>query len=1019
MLQLFAVPRLTSSSESLNLPLNKPFSLLAYLAFRADWVSRDELLLLYYADIDEKSARHRLRQLAYRAKKYDWAAGFEQNDDSFRWLIDNDAKQFQDAMRQNNYAEALKFYQGEFLAGLKDEESAGYETWLELTRNDLKLQWLEAASKHSGELERRGAYTDAVTVLSDVWQQEPLAEMLLQSLMRCHYLNDSTRDALDCFERFKTLLHEEMGIEPEAATLELAQNIANNKLVAARPHNLPAQSTPFVGREAELEQIGELLKQENCRLLTLTGTGGMGKTRLALQAANRQIGQFEHGVFFVPLAPVASHTGVAAAAADALNLSSHGQASLAAQVLDFVRDKDVLLVLDNFEHVLKAALWLTDLLEQSPRLHILVTSRERLKVQAEHQLKLHGLDVPESDARLEHSASVQLFIQSAKRLKPKFALQDNNRDAIANICRLVGGMPLAIELAASWITLLSPKDIQAEIERDVGFLSSDLQDFPERHKNIEALLEASWQRLDEDAKQGFRSLSIFPSSFSQEAAQAVTGAGLRQLLVLEQRSLLQRNAQGHFETHPLLRQFASKKRQDESDTDTLEQAMAQYYCQFLAERIDTLFSENQDDTLQDIDADLQNILTALHYAVEHHALRQLSHALDSLYHFYFFRGWFSEAIEVFAGIIEALQNQADSLDHYIVLKRYQRCWLFFQHRSAKSRLIDEQLDDLMDFFEYNNMPGDLRFCMEMKAYRSFRQGAFETAKQLYLEMLESVPDGKDYPEKISILNNLGNVYTRLGDWQAAQGHYEHALKLSRHVGSPRQRAHTLIRLGDLYSDFGNYDESLAAFQEGLRLYQNMGNQYGIAVALNNVATVYHVLKDYPQASRYYRQSLRMSESVGDRAGIALSHLNLAEIAYDEKRFMEAVQEFEDALQLYKAVGYPWYETKAASLLASAYLANNQSNLAATTLREAVTNALELGSNTMMLDVLIHAANYLNAVKDIDPTDSFRLIWHHPNSYEDQRVLIRNILEDDAATFELPEAMPEDLTEVLRGVLEDI
>jgi diguanylate cyclase (GGDEF)-like protein len=371
--------------------------------------------------------------------------------------------------------------------------------------------------------------------------------------------------------------------------------------VGTQVSNLPVQLTPFVGRERELASIGAKLGDPDCRLLTLTGPGGVGKTRLAAEASLAHADAFAHGVCFVPLAPLQSVDAILLSVAQALSLDFRFSGDPQQQVLDHLSGKSMLLVLDNLEHLLDgarrdAADVVSEVLRAGTGVKVLATSRARLGVHGEHLILVPGMDypalarpaLPDGDAfpsptcgrgkdTLAHSPSpfsgrgekhsaVRLFVNSARRVHPGFALTDDAATHVAAICQLVEGLPLAIEMAAGWVGLLSPEEIAAEIQRSLDILQTDLRGVPadgiaggERHRSIRAVFDHSWDLLAEREREVFQGLSVFRGSFSREAAQEVTGASLGELMALASKSLLARASGGRYQVHELLRRYGAEK----------------------------------------------------------------------------------------------------------------------------------------------------------------------------------------------------------------------------------------------------------------------------------------------------------------------------------------------------------------------------------------------------------------------------------------------------------------------------
>ncbi|MFU8889498.1 MAG: ATP-binding protein, partial [Trueperaceae bacterium] len=559
-LALLAPPCVSEASGERPLPANKSTCLLLYLAFRADWVSREELALLFWPEGDESSTRHALRQLVYRARREPWADGLEVRDGRLRWLVDSDVARMRRALATADWAAAARAYGGPFLDGVDLPEAPGFEAWRDLERSNLHERYLEAVVRAAASLEARRAFGEATSLLRAALRHDPIAEEVLRSLIRCLAAMGDAGAVELAYARFAQDLADEVGGEPEEETRVLLGRLRSGERVGSRPHNLPGQATPFVGREAELRRIEGWLADPGTRLVSLVGPGGIGKTRLALQAAGDQLGAYADGVFHVALVEVAHEAGVAAAIGDAMRLQPHERGDPWARLADVLRDRETLLVLDNLEHLRPVGPRLAVLLERAPGLTLLATSREPLDLRAERSLTLGGLELPgEGDERTAKCDSVRLFVASARRADPSFSPQDGALDDVARLCRHVDGVPLAIELAAAWTACMSPAEIAREVERDLGFLRAPQQDVPERHRSLRAVLDAAWERLDDRERDLLARMAGFAGDADPSAIEAVTGGSRQTLLSLVRRSLVRRGADGRFGMHGLVRQYAAER----------------------------------------------------------------------------------------------------------------------------------------------------------------------------------------------------------------------------------------------------------------------------------------------------------------------------------------------------------------------------------------------------------------------------------------------------------------------------
>ena len=410
--------------------------------------------------------------------------------------------------------------------------------------------------------------------------------------------------------------------EPEPPTLAaIADRGSTDTLARPRPkHNVPAPTTPLIGREEELAELAQLLADPGTRLVTILSAGGMGKSHLAVAVALQQVERFADGVCWVALAPLTEAKELVLAIAAALGLQLQGQRTPEQQVGDFLHAKQLLLVLDNFEHLLEGAPLAGELLARAPQLSILVTSRQRLNLSSETVVFLDGLRFPaEQSADALAYPAVQLFLLHARRVRPHYRPDAQDVAGMVAVCRLVHGMPLGILLAAAWSGVISPAEIAAEIGRDLGFLQTDMQDIPTRQRNLRAVFLHTWSRLRSVDRTAFMRLSMFRGGVTAEAARHVTGATVDVLAALIDKALLRRLPNGRFEIHELLRQFAAEQlaaadTADEGTQSDPERQHSRYYLALLGEQ--RLEGPQQRVALDIIRADFENISVAWRWAVE-------------------------------------------------------------------------------------------------------------------------------------------------------------------------------------------------------------------------------------------------------------------------------------------------------------------------------------------------------------------------------------------------------------------
>ncbi|MBN1284629.1 MAG: AAA family ATPase [Anaerolineae bacterium] len=617
-------------------------------------------------------------------------------------------------------------------------------------------------------------------------------------------------------------------------------------------HNLPPQVTPFVGRAEEMDEITNLLTDPACRLLTLIGPGGIGKTRLALEAAAGQIRAYPDGVYFVPLQAVSSPEYIISTIAEAVRLQIYQAGDPRQQLLNYLGEKKLLLLLDNFEHLVEGVEIVSDILARAPGVKIIATSREALHLQEEWLWPVQGMRFPEIDRaqsgghlRIEDYSAVQLFVERARRMRADFSFEDE-QDGVFQVCALVEGMPLGIELASAWVRVLSCDEIAQEIKRSLDILETRARNVPLRHRSMRAVLEQSWQLLTETEQGVFKRLSVFQGCFTREAAQAVAGAPLPMLSVLVDKSLLRSDAAGGYDMHELVRQYAEEKLDERPDLrDRTHDLHCTYYIDFLQAQWEPMRGSRPGEALDAIEGEIENIRAAWHWAIAHTKEAEIERGLDSLWFFYDTRSRYREGAKIFAKTAEALGADKPTGEKSLLLGKVQ----------ARQGVLDNSLSLL----------GEAKALLQEGLAVARRFGARDEIAFILARLGEIAGFEWKYAEAIQYFNESFAIYEEIGDkWGMA---------------------FVLNWLGNLSQDGV---ERKRTFERCLALFQEIDSQWGIAMAIPCKAYAMFESKEYEKVEKLAREGLTLCEKIGIRWGIVTALDALSTACYELGRYDEAL-----------------------------------------------------------------------------------------------------------------------------------
>ena len=825
-LHLFGRPRIDCDDRSFDLPSERRHQLLAYLASRGGWIGRAQLAALLWPGLDARLANANLRKTLFRMQSQPWAQALEVQPNAVRFDVASDMREFEAALREGRAADALQARAGDFLEGFDGGDSDAWSDWLGFERDRLRGAWRTLA------LERMAADIEAgeaIGLSARMLAADPIDEDALRANMQWLARSGQVAGARRAYREFVQRLKEGWGLEPSALLRAFHDSLeeAGEPRKATAP---PASDDGFVGRQAELQRIDELMARPGCRLLCLVGPGGVGKTSLAHQAMKRLAGRFDGGALFVALEDVATPQDLARRLAQELKLGPSGSGDPLQRVAAHIGDRELLLVLDNFEQLVAAGPSVDHLLQACPLLRVIVTSRVRLGVMGEWSFPVDGLPCPDPEDldRLEAFDAARLFVRAAERYEPGFAPAAEGA-AIVEVCRLLDGMPLALEMAAAWTRVLSCDAIAAELRGGTGLLRSTDPSRPARHASMETVFEHSWVRLGAAERAALARLSVFRGGFTPEAAAKVAGASLPVLSSLVDRSLLRKEA-GRMSQHPLLHQLAAL-RLDEAVGRETRAAHARYFHALMVQ-LDLPMRKGERAVLGRMEVEFENCRAAWEWAARHGEEALLMHSTD------------------------ALRD-------------------FCDHRARQPEGLALLLEAIAAIGKPRN-PEFAPLLLASAAHLEYRLEGYPEAIRLANRALESAKGPRRGVQRLA-WQVLGTCHLRLREFEQARAAFGQALKLTDPDLETRWAAATLDHLALLEKALGNFTESLAMSMRALEQFRRLADPAAEALCLNNVGAVHKQLGDFESALLYLKPALELS----DRHGLASTRgyvlANLADV----------------------------------------------------------------------------------------------------------------------------------------------
>ncbi len=861
LVQLTGQPRVVSGSDVVPFAPDKRYQLLAYLAYNRDWTGRERVASLFWPDTDTANSKQNLRALLQRVKAVPFSDEVTVTPHQLLWAPETDIARYRTAVSEGRDDDALAAYSGPLLVGLESDDDGEFSEWLQIEREKLHGDWRALALarvRASGSGDARFA-TELFRRLLD---HDPLDEEAVRVYLSAMAAAGRVDEARAAYQSFASRLRSEMGMEPTSATAGVFESLdrivvgaaesasAFAATAAAAERRLPTLATTFVGRVMELNDVIGRLRDPTCRMLTVVGSGGVGKTRLALQAARELRDDFDT-VVFVGLDSLSSPDEVPTAIAGALGVPLVAGASPLKQVERALGDASILLLLDNFEQVVDAAPMVSGLLEAGPDVKVLVSSRVRLGIEQEWLFPLEGLDYPAGEVPAAFAVefpAVRLFLERARRVRPSFSPRDDQVAQIVKLCSSLDGLPLAIELAAAWVRALPLEQIVAGVNENLDLLETSDRDAIPRHRSIRATFEQSWSLLSEVERGVMARLAVFRGAVPQVAASYVATAQHVVLAALVDKSLLRLGDDGRYDRHPLMLAFAEEKlaaRPDERETAVDRHAA--YYLRFLRERTDKARGSRPAPTFAEFDAELPEILAAARLARSegrNERLVALMHLLELETGYLRARGYGGEVI----GLLEAAAGAAVEVEDWERASALTgRLGDAFISYLGDERHSIEAFRTAVELARRSGNVGReavLLSSVGMHAARNHQTRAWPAELDAALELARSSGDDLCLA---AVLEQRAYVLGIGGDYEASNVFVRESLEVIERLESAqdvepnecyRRRFFAVMTLAENLKNLGRITEALPIRHHALEIAEESGNTVWVAYAQHELGAIY-------------------------------------------------------------------------------------------------------------------------------------------------------------------------------------
>ncbi|RMG94611.1 MAG: hypothetical protein D6706_13540 [Chloroflexi bacterium] len=935
----------------------KELALLFYLAHTGQEYSREQIAELLWEAKSTSRALSNLRTIIARIRKklgdvflttrYTIALRPEhcqQVDSAILWQTITNIDHIDSPEKAHILQKTLESYQGDFLANFSVNDAPLYEAWITTTREQIRRQTVSAYEKLVHYTLTNGDSDKAVALLHRWLEIDEMDEVAHTLLIRLFIEQGDEQKALAQYSYLVRLLRANLDVAPAADLTKLIEGIQSKPAqpsplhsVSTVQHNLPSVYDQFFGRNAVQQKIHACLDQPWCRLVTITGQGGAGKTRLAIMLARQRLEQYRDGVWFIELEEISPDDDeldetIAVEIATVLGLRLTGKGTPVQQLLNYLKHAQMLLVLDNFEHVLAGKRIVLEIVNHCEEVQLIVTSREPLHIRAEWVISLTGLSYPGSDVDEASSESVDLFL--ARRAQMQWVeVSPDELMAIRKICRMVEGLPLAIELAAALTSRFTCRKIADSLEDSFEMLATSFHDVPQRHRSLYMVFRMSWQALSPALKQVLAQLSVFHGGFTAVAAQEIVGANDEHLIALREKSLLLYDqTSNRYTLHPVIRAYAAEKR---DPADPTPQKHTHYYLTLLSQYTEPLQKDKIQDVMKILEPEINNIRRAWQRGLNQHYSQLLYDALVSLSTYYQLRGLAREGEAVMRATMHTAKTWGDTGIPLATRAGLER--VRFQNRLGQYRpaiqTIKETVklaaqcadqwaegmahvwwgESLWKLGEYVQAKEKLHHALAIAekiddaliaGWSHHQLGIIHDIQSRYDQALEHLKKARAIWESLNNINNLsvtlnslGIVHNHLDDLSAAKRELEQALALCNQTNNSHLQSFLLNSLSIIATEQGDYLGAQYYLQLGIELASTIGNREGVGHLYTNLGRNYRLLGEFDLSIASLEKGLQIARTLENQSLIGVVLLNLGNTKKDQGETEPAITFYNQALTI--------------------------------------------------------------------------------------------------------------------------